>query len=151
MLATSSWTSARITKHWTLIGKKASYENRTDQELRKILQFRGLLYKMYTFFWSQDLPREWSLLHTFIFAKNVSMLERAVWKTSEGRSYQTLRQRSTWALPSLMPGDIPAPWPPAPGLLISCARRLSSWWRRGWTSITTCNKWVTNWLLLQRQ
>ena len=42
-------------------------------------------------------------LFTFIFARNVSMLARAVWNTSEGRSYQTLRHRSTCALPSLIP------------------------------------------------
>ena len=32
---------------------------------------------------------------TFILARNVSMLETAVWKTSEGRSYQTFRHLRT--------------------------------------------------------
>ena len=75
---------------------------------------------------------------TFILARNVSMLETAVWKTSEGRSYQTLRQRRTCEDPSLMPGEIP---PPAPGerrpRTSSPASRESSWWSSGWTSITT--------------
>ena len=78
---------------------------------------------------------------TFIFARKVSMLASAVWNTSEGRSYHTLRQRSTCALPSLMPGEMVA-WPetgaPGRGRDTSPARRLSSWWSRGWTSITTC-------------
>ena len=46
------------------------------------------------------------MFFTFIFARNVSMLARAVWNTSEGRSYHTLRHRSTCALPSLMPENI---------------------------------------------
>jgi len=41
--------------------------------------------------------------NTFILERNRSMLEIALKKTSEGRSYQTLRQRSTCADPSLMP------------------------------------------------
>ena len=75
---------------------------------------------------------------TFILARNVSMLETAVWKTSEGRSYQTLRHLRTCEDPSLMPGEIP---PPAPGerrpRTSSPDSRESSWWSSGWTSITT--------------
>ena len=65
---------------------------------------------------------------TFILARNVSMLETAVWKTSDGRSYQTLRHLRTCEEPSLMPGEIP---PPAPGerrpRTSSPASRESSW------------------------
>jgi hypothetical protein len=43
----------------------------------------------------------------FILARKVSMLETAVWNTSEGRSYQTLRHLNTCADPSLMPGEMP--------------------------------------------
>ena len=79
---------------------------------------------------------------TFILARNVSILVRAVWKTSEGRSYQTLRQRRTWALPSLIPAEMPAPaTPTGHGLLTSAVRRLSSWCSSGWTSMTTY-KWT---------
>ena len=42
----------------------------------------------------------------FTLPRKVSMLETAVWKTSEGRSYQTLRHLNTCADPSLMPGEI---------------------------------------------
>ena len=88
---------------------------------------------------------------TFILARNVSMLETAVWKTSDGRSYQTLRHRRTCEDPSLMPGEIP---PPAPGesrpRTSSPASRESSWWSSGWTSITTW-RWGKQLVLLHCQ
>jgi len=95
-------------------------------------------------YWEQARWKEDTAMHercfgwAFILARKVSMLETAVWNTSEGRSYQTLRHLNTCADPSLMPGEMPEVWGKAPPLLASSpASRQSSWPRRGCTSMTT--------------
>ena len=109
---------------------------------------------------------------TFILERNRSMLEIALKKTSEGRSYQTFRQRSTCADPSLMPlvmvaasmtlleatGETWADdgWTD-PRYFTSISRHSSNCRRNGWTSkdcsccccccwrSTACWAWSSRW------
>jgi len=74
----------------------------------------------------------------FIFARKESMLAVAQWSTSVGNSNHTLRQRSTCADPSRMPGEMP--WwvgasGPRPNRSASSSSSLSSRPSSGCTSI----------------
>ena len=97
----------------------------------------------------QPPTTEHLFMFTFILERNLSILEMALKKTSEGRSYQTLRHRSTCAEPSRIPlvmvaasttqfdatGDTWADdgWT-EPRYLTSISRHSSSCRRKGWTS-----------------
>ena len=99
-------------------------------------------------------------MFTFILERNLSILEMALKKTSEGRSYQTLRHLKTCADPSRIPlvivaasmtqfdatGDTWADdgWT-EPRYLTSISRHSSSCRRKGWTSKDCSCCWRRTW------
>jgi len=91
--------------------------------------------------WNEDTAmQERCFGWAFILARKVSIFATAVWNTSDGKSYQTLRQRRTCADPSRIPGDIPLEGGedmPRPPTTDSPASKESNWPKSGWTSITT--------------
>jgi len=63
----------------------------------------------------------------------------AAWKTSDGRSYQTLRHLRICALPSLIPLVMPEQGGELRSARSPPSSTLSSWERRGWTGLDMLN------------